>query len=71
MKCVTFDGLGDYLFYDVRHDEDGNLTDHALNDPVNAQASILLSGMNFGCGSSREHAPQSLYRARISCDHRR
>ena len=63
MKCVTFDGLGEYLFYDVRHDEDGNLTDHALNDPVNAQASILLSGMNFGCGSSREHAPQSLYRA--------
>lgn len=63
MKCVTFDGLGEYLFYDVRHDEDGNLTDHALNDPANAQASILLSGMNFGCGSSREHAPQSLYRA--------
>ena len=63
MKCVTFDGLGQYLFYDVRHDEDGNLTDHALNDPANAQASILLSGMNFGCGSSREHAPQSLYRA--------
>ena len=56
MKCVTFDGLGQYLFYDVRHDEDGNLTDHALNDPANAQASILLSGMNFGCGSSREHA---------------
>ena len=63
MKCVTFDGLGEYLFYDVRHDEDGNLTNHALNDPANAQASILLSGMNFGCGSSREHAPQSLYRA--------
>ena len=36
MKCVTFDGLGQYLFYHVRHDEDGNLTDHALNDPANA-----------------------------------
>ena len=63
MKCVTFDGLGEYLFYDVRHDENGNKTEHALNDAANAQASILLSGMNFGCGSSREHAPQSLYRA--------
>ena len=63
MKCVTFDGLGEYLFYDVRHDENGNKTEHALNDAANAQASILLSGMNFGCGSSREHAPQSLYRS--------
>ena len=33
MKCVTFDGLGEYLFYDVRHDSDNNLTQHALNDP--------------------------------------
>jgi len=31
MKCVTFDGLGEYLFYDVRYDSDNNLTDHALN----------------------------------------
>jgi len=63
MKCVTFDGLGEYLFYDVKYDADKAPTDHSLNDPRFAGASIMLSGMNFGCGSSREHAPQSLYRA--------
>lgn len=63
MKCVTFDGLGEYLFHDVRFDDDGNKKDHNLNDPRYSGASIMLSGMNFGCGSSREHAPQSLYRA--------
>lgn len=63
MKCVTFDGLGEYLFYDVRHDADGNLKDHPLNEDRFADASILLSGINFGCGSSREHAPQAIYRA--------
>jgi 3-isopropylmalate/(R)-2-methylmalate dehydratase small subunit len=63
MKCVTFDGLGEYLFYDVRHDGNDKLSEHALNDPSFSNASIMLSGMNFGCGSSREHAPQSLYRA--------
>ena len=63
MKCVTFDGLGEYLFYDVRHDSSDKQTEHALNDPNFSNASIMLSGMNFGCGSSREHAPQSLYRA--------
>ncbi|MFT4175440.1 MAG: 3-isopropylmalate dehydratase small subunit [Luteolibacter sp.] len=61
MKCVTFDGLGEFAFYDVRYDsETGNKTDHPLNDPRFADASILLAGVNFGCGSSREHAPQSL-----------
>lgn len=63
MKCVTFDGLGEYLFYDVRHDADGQLKDHPLNEDRFADASILLSGINFGCGSSREHAPQAIYRA--------
>lgn len=63
MKCVTFDGLGEYLFYDVRHEEDGSLKDHPLNDAKYEGASILLSGINFGCGSSREHAPQAIYRA--------
>jgi len=62
MKCVTFDGLGDYLFYDVRKNEDGSNKKHALNDERFAKATILLSGENFGCGSSREHAPQALYR---------
>ncbi len=63
MKCVTFDGLGEYLFYDVRHEEDGTLKDHPLNDDKFADSSILISGINFGCGSSREHAPQAIYRA--------
>ena len=60
MKCVTFDGLGEFAFYDVRFDEHGNPTSHPLNDPRFSGASILLAGVNFGCGSSREHAPQSL-----------
>jgi len=60
MKCVTFDGLGEYLFYDVRHDEKGMKKGHPLDDPRFAGASILLSNANFGCGSSREHAPQAL-----------
>ena len=60
MKCVTFDGLGEFAFYDVRFDEHGNKTDHPLNDPRFEGASILVAGVNFGCGSSREHAPQSL-----------
>lgn len=61
MKCVTFDGLGEYAFYDVRFDpETGEKTDHILNDARFDVATILLAGINFGCGSSREHAPQSL-----------
>jgi len=60
MKCITFDGLGEFAFYDVRFDEHGHPTAHPLNDPRFATASILLAGLNFGCGSSREHAPQSL-----------
>ena len=63
MKCVTFDGLGQYLFNDVRLDEKGNKKAHNLNDPRYAKATILLSGRNFGCGSSREHAPQAIYHA--------
>ena len=60
MKCVTFDGLGQYLFYDVRFQKDGSLKNHPLNDPKHKGASILLSGRNFGCGSSREAAVWSL-----------
>jgi len=63
MKCITFDGLGDYLFYDVRKHEDGSDKKHNLNDPRFAGAEIIVSGNNFGCGSSREHAPQSIMRA--------
>jgi 3-isopropylmalate/(R)-2-methylmalate dehydratase small subunit len=60
MKCVTFDGLGEHLFHDVRFDENGGKKAHALNDARFSGASILLSNANFGCGSSREHAPQAL-----------
>lgn len=60
MKCVTFDGLGEFAFYDVRYNEHGEKTNHPLNDERFAGASILVAGVNFGCGSSREHAPQSL-----------
>jgi 3-isopropylmalate/(R)-2-methylmalate dehydratase small subunit len=62
MKCVTFDGLGEYAFYDERFDADGGLKPHPLNEPRHSGASVLLAGRNFGCGSSREHAPQALYR---------
>jgi len=60
MKCVTFDGLGEFLFYDVRKDADGNDKPHPLNEDRFKGATILLSGANFGCGSSREHAPQAI-----------
>jgi 3-isopropylmalate/(R)-2-methylmalate dehydratase small subunit len=62
MKCVTFDGLGEYAFYDVRFDPQGMPTQHPLNDPRYKGASLFLAGRNFGCGSSREHAPQSLHK---------
>lgn len=60
MKCVTFDGLGEFLFYDMRKHADGTDKPHPLNEPRFKGATILLSGANFGCGSSREHAPQAL-----------
>lgn len=60
MKCVTFEGLGAYAFYDVRFDESGKPKTHVLNAPEYKKGSILVTGRNFGCGSSREHAPQAL-----------
>jgi 3-isopropylmalate/(R)-2-methylmalate dehydratase small subunit len=63
MKCLTFDGLGEYLFYDMKFHENGDQKQHPLNDSRYQNASVMVTGMNFGCGSSREHAPQSLYRA--------
>jgi len=59
LRCVTFDGLGEYAFEDDRTQAKGN---HPLDDERFAGASILVAGENFGCGSSREHAPQSLMR---------
>lgn len=61
MVCVTFEGLGKYAFYDERKNADGSDKVHPLTDPRRKGASVLLSGKNFGCGSSREHAPQSLW----------
>jgi 3-isopropylmalate/(R)-2-methylmalate dehydratase small subunit len=60
MKCVTFDGLGAHMFHDVRFAEDGSKRAHPLNDLRFAGATIMLSNSNFGCGSSREHAPQAI-----------
>jgi 3-isopropylmalate/(R)-2-methylmalate dehydratase small subunit len=62
LKAITFDGIGEFAFQDVRMTPDGSETDHPFNDPVYRQASILLVNTNFGCGSSREHAPQALMR---------
>ena len=58
LRCVTFDGLGDHAFEDDR-EQDAN---HPFNQAQFQSASILVAGRNFGCGSSREHAPQSLMR---------
>lgn len=63
LKCITFDGLGEFAFADERRHPDGTLKDHPLNKPEAKGCGILVSGFNFGCGSSREHAPQSILRA--------
>ena len=62
LTCVTFDELGPALFYDVRFNEDGSSKGHILDDPQHVGAEILISDDNFGCGSSREHAPQAILR---------
>jgi 3-isopropylmalate/(R)-2-methylmalate dehydratase small subunit len=62
MKAITFDGLGQYAFYDVRFDASGAEKAHVMNDP-RFQAKgprVAVVNKNFGCGSSREHAPQAL-----------
>ncbi len=62
LKCITFDGLGEFAFYDERAANKAAGQIHPLDQPQHLGANILISGSNFGCGSSREHAPQSLYR---------
>ncbi len=71
LKTTSKTGLGKALFYDWRYDESGKArADFVLNRPETAGAAILLAGNNFGCGSSREHAPWALtdygFRAIIS-----
>lgn len=62
MKEITFSRMGEYPFYDERFDASGKPKVHPFNDPRYNGASVLLVNKNFGCGSSREHAPQALYR---------
>jgi 3-isopropylmalate/(R)-2-methylmalate dehydratase small subunit len=62
LRCVTFDGLGQYAFEDDRKQLRAAGRTHALDDSTRAEATILVVGRNFGCGSSREHAPQALMR---------
>ena len=62
MKSISFAGLEDYVFADARRTQDGTLKDHPFNEDRFEGASILVVNKNFGCGSSREHAPQALMR---------
>ncbi|MEF8780634.1 MAG: 3-isopropylmalate dehydratase small subunit [Haloferacaceae archaeon] len=62
MKVVTFDGLGQFAFFDQRFDDRDNEKDHPFNDERFSGANVLVVNANFGCGSSREHAPQALMR---------
>jgi 3-isopropylmalate/(R)-2-methylmalate dehydratase small subunit len=58
LKAVTFEGMGEHAFEDARKQN----PEHPFNQPVYQGASVLVVGQNFGCGSSREHAPQALMR---------
>jgi 3-isopropylmalate/(R)-2-methylmalate dehydratase small subunit len=58
LKAVTFEGLGEHAFEDARKQD----PEHPFNQKAYEGASILVAGLNFGCGSSREHAPESLKR---------
>jgi 3-isopropylmalate/(R)-2-methylmalate dehydratase small subunit len=62
LKAVTFEGMGEHAFEDARKQN----PEHPFNMPVYQGASVLVVGQNFGCGSSREHAPQALMRWGIS-----
>jgi len=62
LKAVTFDGLGTHLFEDDRRALAERGSRHPLDEPAHQGARILVTGGNFGCGSSREHAPQAIWR---------
>jgi len=68
LKTIKRTGLGKNLFYEMRYDEKGNLIeDFILNKKPFSKSKILLAGKNFGCGSSREHAPWALLDFGIKC----
>jgi 3-isopropylmalate/(R)-2-methylmalate dehydratase small subunit len=68
LKTIERSGLGKNLFDEMRYDTEGNeIADFVLNRPAYRQAQILVSGENFGCGSSREHAPWALLDFGIRC----
>jgi 3-isopropylmalate/(R)-2-methylmalate dehydratase small subunit len=68
LKTIKRTGLGKYLFNDMRFTPEGNeIADFVLNKPAYRKAQILIAGSNFGCGSSREHAPWALMDFGIRC----
>ncbi|AHM03623.1 3-isopropylmalate dehydratase small subunit [Roseibacterium elongatum DSM 19469] len=68
LKTIKRSGLGVNLFDEMRYDDDGNeIPDFVLNKPAYRDAQILVAGDNFGCGSSREHAPWALLDFGIRC----
>ena len=68
LKVITRDGLGKGLFDEMRYHEDGSeIEDFVLNRAAYRNANILVAGENFGCGSSREHAPWALLDFGITC----
>ena len=68
LKTIKRTGLGKSLFYEMRYDENGKIiNDFILNKEPYNKSKILLAGKNFGCGSSREHAPWALSDFGIKC----
>jgi 3-isopropylmalate/(R)-2-methylmalate dehydratase small subunit len=67
LKTIKRTGLKEGLFYELRWDEDGKPKDFVLDQPPYQNAQILVTGDNFGCGSSREHAPWALLDFGIRC----
>ena len=65
LRSVTFEGLGAEVFKDERFNDDGSMKEHPFNEDKYAGAALLIVGRNFGCGSSREHAPQAIMRSGI------